>query len=423
MHAHQNNYYFQHQKAEFSQLTTKEVATVGIIGGGLSGINTAIELRGRGINVAVLESRHIGWGASGRNGGQLIRGYSFNPDKFKNSLGAQAVKRFKELGIASVGLVKDRIKQYNIDCDFEAGYCSLATNQKQWDWCRAEYENNLSEQKDFTLYEKDRLFNEVIASDMYCGGLVDSQGGHLHPFKLTTGEAIIAQSLGAAIYQNSEVIKIKKSNSQFLLITSKGQLLCDIVVYCCNAYINKLNLSLDSRAISAGSYIVATKALDSSLIKNTIRKNYAFCDLNTVLDYFRLSKDNRLLYGGRCNYSGIETRNIEKYLRPRMEQTFPLLTNYPVEFQWGGRISIGFNRVPQIGRFNPQVYYAFGYSGHGLNNTHLAGKLIADKIVGESADFDLFNSVWHMKFPPFDFIRGPLTSLVMMGMRIKDKYC
>ena len=424
----QNNYYFQHQATRYPELRETLSADVAIIGGGFTGVNTAIELAARGKSVVLLEAEHIGFGASGRNGGQMIRGYSFDPEAMRSRLGNEATTRFNQLAHESVAIVKQRIKEHDIDCDFTDGYCGLAVTDKQYRTCQDDYnamvDAGLGDQ--FTLYSAEELRQKVIVTDRYKGGLVDHGAGHLHPYKLVTREAAIAQQKGAMMYERSPALTIKPTTSGHIITTPTGTVQCGTVVYCCNAYIKKLNWSVASRAIAAGSYVMATAPLTEEQLAATMPKRYAFCDLNIVLDYYRLSKDNRLLFGGRCNYSGLETTNIERSLRPRMEEVFPVLKGIPVEFCWGGKISVGFNRIPQIGALNDSTYYSCAYAGHGINNTHLAARILANQICDGSPikqptqDFALFSNIFHLQFPPIEFIRGPATSITMMLLRLKD---
>lgn len=416
------NFYYDHEVNSYPALQEDIKIDIAIIGGGFSGINCAFELASKGKQVAVLEASHVGYGASGRNGGQLITGYSFEPENMRGKLGNDKAMRLQELADESVNIVKQRIDEHSIDCDFTEGYCDLAVNAKQWKYCQKKFTSLQAESQSerYQLYDQQQLTSQVLNSSQFKGGLLDRQSGHLHPYKLVTAEAKIATEKGARIFENSAVQSFKKIGNTYQLYLESCTVTCDILVFATNAYNNKLSWRVDGGAISATSYIVATEPLSQEVIQQTIKSDYAFCDLNTVLDYFRLSSDRRLLYGGSCDYSGFKRSNFKEYLTARMLRVFPTLKNQAIEYYWGGNISVGFNRVPQIGRINPQFYHCSAYAGHGINNTHLAARMISDKIINESADFDIFNSVSHLWFPPINSIRGPLTSLYMSYLRAID---
>lgn len=245
--------------------------------------------------------------------------------------------------------------------------------------------------------------------------------GHLHPLNLALGEARAAASLGVSLFEHSRVTHIDYGK-QVEVTTAHGRVTADYLVIGCNAYLNDLNPELGGRVLPAGSYILATEVLDRRLRQRLLPQNMAVCDQNVALDYYRLSADGRLLFGGACNYSGRDPRDIKAFMLPKLLRVFPELAGTAIEFQWGGMIGIGANRLPQIGRLkeHPNVLYAQAYSGHGLNATHMAGKLVAEAIRGESRGFDLFASVPHITFPGGPALRSPLLALGMLWHRMKD---
>ncbi|CAM3130661.1 FAD dependent oxidoreductase [Ectopseudomonas mendocina] len=394
-----------------------------IVGGGFSGLNTAIELAQKGLSVALLEARKIGWGASGRNGGQLIRGVGHDVEQFEAVVGKDGVRQFKLMGLEAVEIVRSRIEQFRIDCDLTWGYCDLANKPAHMDGFaedKAELES-LGYRHELRMVPQERI-HEVVGSDNYHGAMIDMGSGHLHPLNLALGEAAAAQLLGVQLFEESPVTRIDYG-SEVRVHTANGQVRAKYLVLACNAYINGLNPTLSGKVLPAGSYIIATEQLSEEQARQLIPQNMALCDQRVTVDYYRLSADRRLLFGGACHYSGRDPADIAGYMKPKMLKVFPQLADVRIDYQWGGMIGIGANRLPQIGRLKdqPNVFHAQAYAGHGVNATHLAGKLLAEAIAGqESRGFDLFAQVPHMTFPGGKHLRSPLLALGMAWHRLKE---
>ena len=394
-----------------------------IVGGGFSGLNSAIELAQKGLSVALLEAHKIGWGASGRNGGQLIRGVGHGVEQFESVIGAGGVRELKLMGLEAVEIVRQRIEQFNIDCDLTWGYCDLANKPRDlagFAEDKAELES-LGYRHPLRLLQPEQM-HEVVGSSRYVGGLIDMGSGHLHPLNLALGEAAAAQSLGVQLFEDSAVTRIDYG-SEVKVHTAQGVVRAANLVLACNAYLNGLNNNLGGKVLPAGSYVIATEPLSAAEARALIPQNMALCDQRVALDYYRLSADRRLLFGGACHYSGRDPADIAGYMRPKMLAVFPHLADVKIDYQWGGMIGIGANRLPQIGRLKGQanVYYAQAYAGHGVNATHLAGKLLGEAIAGQaSSGFDLFAKVPHMTFPGGKHLRSPLLALGMLWHRLKE---
>lgn len=400
-------------------------ADVCVIGGGFTGLNTAIELAERGFSVALLEAHRIGWGASGRNGGQLIRGVGHDVEQFLDILGEDGVADLKRMGFEAVQIVRERIERFGIDCDLTWGYCDLANKPRDLEAFEAEYAElkRLGYPHDIRRVSR-RNLGEIIGSDRYLGGLVDMGSGHLHPLNLALGEAAAAQQLGVRLFESSSVERIV-TGSKVTVQTAQGAVEADQLVIACNAYIGRLQPHLAGKVLPAGSYIIATERLPDGLAHELLPSNMAVCDQRVALDYFRLSADRRLLFGGACHYSGRDPKDIAAYMQPKMLRVFPQLVGIAVDYQWGGMIGIGANRLPQIGRLpdQPNVYFAQAYAGHGLNATHLAGRLLAEAISGQAQGrFDLFARVPHRTFPGGARLRSPLLALGMLWHRLRERF-
>ena len=409
---------------QFPTLEGEIAADVCIVGGGYTGLNCAIELARRGYAVVLLEARQIGWGASGRNGGQLIRGVGHEVERFRPLLGDDGVRRLKLYGLEAVELVRRRVEEFAIDCDLRWGYCDLANRPEHLDGFVAARDELLAlgYRHQLRLLQAHEM-HQVVGSDRYCGGLIDMGSGHLHPLNLALGEAVAASGLGARLFERSAATRIDYG-AQIRVHSARGQVRADRLILACNAYLAGLQPWLAGKVLPAGSYIVATEPLGEARARQLIPQDMALCDQRVALDYYRLSADRRLLFGGACHYSGRDPADIAAYMRPKMLRVFPQLQGVAIDYAWGGMIGIGANRLPQLGRLPGQanVWYAQAYSGHGLNATHLAAQLLALAIHGEdSAGFDLFARVPHPTFPGGALLRAPLLALGMLWERLKER--
>ncbi|MCO7609718.1 FAD-binding oxidoreductase [Pseudomonas chlororaphis] len=408
---------------DYPALAGELTADVCVVGGGFSGLNTALELAERGFNVVLLEARKIGWGASGRNGGQLIRGVGHGLEQFTKVIGSDGVRQMKLMGLEAVDIVRQRIERLQIPCDLTWGYCDLANKPADLEGFAADAEElrSLGYRHETRLLQADDM-HSVVGSKRYVGGLIDMGSGHLHPLNLALGEARAAQQMGVRLFEHSAVTRIDYG-PEVKVHSARGTVRAKTLVLGCNAYLNDLNPQLGGKVLPAGSYIIATEPLSPAQARELLPQNMAVCDQRVALDYYRLSADRRLLFGGACHYSGRDPKDIAAYMRPKMLAVFPQLAAVKIDYQWGGMIGIGANRLPQIGRLKdqPNVYYAQAYSGHGLNATHLAGKLLGEAISGQhGGGFDLFAKVPHITFPGGKHLRSPLLALGMLWHRLKE---
>ncbi|WP_306800390.1 FAD-binding oxidoreductase [Endozoicomonas sp. YOMI1] len=420
--AHAQSYYAASLNfvTEYPVLEGSLSVDVCIVGGGFSGVATALELAERGYRVAVLEARKIGWGATGRNGGQLIRGMGEKPGQFRNQIGTDGVEAIHRMGFEAVELVRERVRKHRIQCDLKMGYVDAAIKPKQMAGITEDYQSLKTRNyaHELRLLSQDDI-KQYVNTDRYIGGMLDSGSGHLHPLNLCLGEARVAEGLGVQFFEHSPVVKIHKGNLPEVE-TARGSVTCQFLVLAGNAYLGNLEPKIGGKVLPAGSYIIATEQLEDRVWQNLIPQDSAICDVSLALDYFRLSADKRLLFGGMCNYSGRDPKDIVASLRPKMLQVFPHLENVSIEYQWGGMIGIGANRMPQIGRLGTNIYFAQAYSGHGVNATHMAGRVLAEAISGQAERFDVFANIRHITFPGGRYFRSPLLALGMLWYRLKE---
>ena len=402
-------------QTDYPELEGAIEADVAIVGGGFSGVATAVELSERGYKVVLLESNRIGWGASGRNGGQIIGGYGQNPGAFRSTIGSEGVDIVEGMGVECVDIIKQRIEKYNIDCDLKWGYCEVGLKKRHL----KSYQQWAEDDPAMRLLDQDQI-KEYVNSELYLGGYYREDWGHIQPLNLCIGEAKVAQSLGANIFENSQVTNITYGDNP-VVTTQKGSVKAGHVILCGNAYMGKLVPYLDARVLPATSCIIGTEPLSDEQLQQTMVRDVAVCDSRTALDYYRLSADKRLLCGGLSNYTGLEPANAEAVMRNKMAKVFPSLKNVKIDYSWSGRMGISVRRMPQIGRIkNSNILYASGYSGHGVAPTHMTGRLLAEAVDGNTHRFDIMNKMFHLPWPGGKLLRRPAMAAGMMFYKIRD---
>jgi len=419
---HTDSYYAatRNDKTERPVLTEHIEADVCIVGAGFTGISSALHLAEAGFNVVVVEAARTGFGASGRNGGQLVNSYSRDIDTIERNYGKELGKVLGDMAFEGGVIIRERIDKYNIACDYTPGGIFAAFNKNQM--------HELSEQK--TLWERfghtglelldSNGIRQQVQSEVYVGGMLDHTGGHIHPLNLLLGEAAAFEGLGGTIYEDSGVIDLVRSETP-VVKTAHGQVTAQYVLLAGNAYMSGLIPELAARSMPCGTQVVATEVLDESVAGSLIPNNYCVEDCNYKLDYYRVTRDNRLLYGGGVTYGGGDPASIEAFVRSHMEKTFPQLKGVKFDFAWGGDFLLTMSRLPQFGRLTPTIYYAQGYSGHGVTTTHLAGRLIAEAVKGQAERFDAFCQLKHFPFPGGRMFRVPYTMIGAVYYGLRDK--
>ena len=418
---HTGSYYAAtvNEVTSFAALRGDVSADVCVIGAGFTGISTALHLAERGYNVHVVEANKVGWGASGRNGGQMIGGIAGEKQIAKHH-GRDIEELFGELRWAGHEIIRERVDTYAIDCDLKFGYVDVAIKKRHLDDIHHDYERL---QKAGFPHEVRILSREetraCTGTDAYIGALLNMGNGHLHPLNLCIGEANAAVSRGATIYEQSPVIDIQHGDKA-RVVTDRGSISADAVVIAGNAY-HHLERKLRGILFPVNSFIVATEPLSEETVAAINPRDLAICDPNFVLEYYRLSADKRLLFGGRLNYFGDDPKVIEAKHRRKIARHYPQLENVKIDYAWGGTIGVPINRVPQMGRISPNVFYCQGYSGHGVNVTHLAGQIMADAIGGTLERFDVFASVKPFVVPFAHSLSTPMVALGVLYYQIRDR--
>jgi len=419
--AHTGSYYAAtvNDETDFPPLQGEQHADICVIGAGFTGISTALHLAERGYNVHVVEANRVGWGATGRNGGQMIGGISGEVNIAKHH-GQDVEDMFGELRWAGHDIIRQRVEQYGIQCDLKSGYLDVAIKRRHMRDIEADCERltKANFPYEFRILSKDET-RETIGTDAYIGSFLNMCNGHLHPLKLCVGEARAAVSRGATIYEQSPVVNIEHGNKP-KVVTKKGSVSADTVVLAGNAY-HMLERKLRGIMFPVRSFIIATERLTDEQVNRINPQDLAVCDPNFVLKYFRLTVEKRLLFGGRINYFGEDPGFIERKLRTKMTSIYPELANIGIDYAWGGTIGVPVTRVPQLGKITSNVFYCQGYSGHGVNVTHLAGRIMADAVAGSMEQFDLFANVKPLIVPGARIFNKPMVALGVLYYQIKDR--
>lgn len=407
-------------RAEYPVLEGDHEADVCVVGAGFTGLSTALNLAERGYRVAVVEANSVGWGASGRNGGQIGTDFSSGIEKIRDWVGAEDARRLWGLVEESKAIIRDRVSRHDIDCDLTWGYLLAAEKQRQLDELKETQE----------LYRRDYGYEATgivegpevrqhVDSGAYIGGMTDAGAGHLHPLNYCLGLARAAAEAGVGIFEGSRVVEVE-SGAAPAVRTDRGRVRAKFLVLCCNAYLGDLVPKLRRKIMPVGTYIGATEVLGPNRARGLIPRNEAVCDCNFVLNYYRLSPDHRLLFGGRVSYSTMMPPNLPAAMRRKMLEVFPGLEDVAFDFTWGGFVAITVERTPHLGRVGQNVYFAQGFSGQGVAITGIAGKVIAEAIAGQAERFDLFASLPHTTFPGGKLFRTPSLALAMLWYRMRD---
>jgi gamma-glutamylputrescine oxidase len=403
-----SNYYEATRRVELTTHALEgDITTdVAIIGGGISGVSAALHLAERGYKVALLEAETIGWGASGRNGGQVLPGF-----------GPANAKKLWDMSIEAVDLLHAQIQRFGIPCNPEIGYLHAAVKPRHVRELR-EAQEELSElgAPPGSLLEGESL-RARLASPRYLAALTDNISGHIHPLNYTLGLGKAAQAAGAALFSQTRVTKVEPGKT-IKITTPRGAVTANFLICSGGAYLGDLMRPIAGYIMPVGTYIIATE--QRADVAEMIPGNEAVADLNFVLDYFRRSADDRMLFGGRVSYSTLPPPSLKQSMLARAQRVFPQLQNARAEYLWGGNVDISRNRAPHFGRLADNIFFLQGFSGHGVALTGLAGKLAAEAVAGQAERFDIFAAIPHARFPGGAKLRVPALLLATTYFRLRD---
>jgi len=402
-------------------------ADVCIVGAGFSGLSAALHLAGAGRQVTVLEGARVGWGASGRNGGQIVNGLNASLETIGRRYGADTADFVGTLVQEGADIIRGFVAEHAIDCDLKNGNLYVAFDSRQMRALEAKQalwrRHGMDEHE---LLDRESLRRHVV-SPLYVGGMLDASGGHLHPLNLALGEAAALEALGGTIHEGTRVDRLEgESGARPVVVTERGRVSCRTLVLCGNAYLGQSVPSLAPRVMPVSTQVMTTEPLPETLAREILPSDVCVEDVRYILDYYRLVRDPResgprLLFGGGTVYGGTEPADIEAKLRPHLERVFPALRGTRVTHAWSGNFALSFSRVPQLGRLGPSTFHAMGYSGHGVTGSHLFGRLLAEAIEGDGARFARFAALPWIPFPGGQRFRAPYSTIGSWWYAFRDR--
>ena len=393
---------------------------IAVLGAGYSGLSTALHLAEKGYRVAVVEGARIGWGASGRNGGQIVNGLNASLQTIGKRYGQDTANFVAGLVTEGGDIIRERVATYGIQCDLKPGNVFAALTDAHL----RELEARLRLWRSHGIDSQEMLgvdqMRAHVATDRYVGGMIDRKGGHMHPLNLALGEAAAIESLGGRIFEMSPVTSVETDAARPALRTARGEIRARTLVLCGNAYLGGVVPALENRIMPVSTQIMATEPL-GDLARTLMPADTCVEDVRYILDYFRMSADRRLLFGGGTVYGGADPSDIKAKLWKNMLKVFPQLAATRIDYAWSGNFALSFSRVPQMGRIGANTYFAHGYSGHGVTGSHTFGRILAEAIHGDATRFDVFAGLPWIPFPGGRTFRVPYSVMGSWWYGLRDR--
>lgn len=396
-------------------------ADVCVIGGGFTGLSAALNLAEQGLDVVLLEAERIGFGASGRNGGLIGSGQRKDVIEMELEFGLERSRQFWQFAEDAKQTIRDRVARHKIDCDLQYGQLE-GVHKKSYLGLAQRVSDVLAERYDYP-HARSLTREETrarVATDNYLEGLWDEQAMTIHPLSFALGLARAAREAGVRIYENSRVVQYTRSDPATIR-TARGSVKAAFIVLGCNGYLGKLEPRVAGKIMPINNFILTTAQLEEDRANELIPGRYGIHDTRFVVNYYRMSADRRLIFGGGENYRARFPKDVGAFVRPKMLNLFPQLEDVPVDYAWGGTLSVTVKRLPHVGRLAPNLFFAQGYSGHGVSIANFAGKIIAEAIGGTASRFDVFASLPTQTFPGGTLLRFPGMVLGMLYYSLKDR--
>ena len=407
--------------SDFPSLSDSVECDVCVIGAGYTGLSCALHLAQRGYQVVLLESARVGWGASGRNGGQVGSGQRLEQDVLEKMAGKDTARELWHIAEDAKALVRSLIAEHQIQCDYRPGVLHAAHTPAL---AREEQEYAHYLEKHYGYQQiRDVSVSEMqvmIGTRAYYGGTLDEGAGHLHPLNYALGLARAAASAGVRIFEQSPAGSISPGSPK-TITTPAGQVRARHVMLACNGYLDRLEPRIEAMMMPINNFILATEPLGDKLAREINRDDVAVADTKFVINYFKLSADQRLLFGGGENYSPNFPKDIKAFVRKFMLKIYPQLSQTRIDYAWGGTLGITLNRMPHIGRLPDEVYFAQGFSGHGVAMATMAGKLAAEAMDGTASRFDVYSTLPMREFPGGRWLRYPAQVAGMLFYSLRDR--
>jgi len=396
-------------------------ADVCVIGGGFTGLSAALNLAELGKKVVLLEAERIGFGASGRNGGLVGSGQRIEVMDAEKQFGVERSRQLWNFAELAKDEIRNRVAKHDISCDLQKGQFVGVHKRSYVGWAQ-ELSDVLTERYDYPFcYSIDReQVPGYVATNKYFEGFFDPEALTLHPLNYTLGLARAAETAGVQIFENSRVTSYTQTDPA-IVKTATGQVKASFIVLACNGYLGNLEPRTADKIMPINNFMIATEPLGAERAQELISGRFGVHDTRFVVNYYRLSDDHRLLFGGGENYRPGFPKDIGKFVRPYMLKIFPQLKDVGIDYAWGGTLSVTVNRLPHLGRLEPNVFFGQGYSGHGISTANFAGKVIAEAVAGVAGRFDVLANLPTHTFPGGTLLRYPGMVLGMLYYTIKDR--
>ena len=409
-------------QVERPSLEESAQADVCVVGAGFFGLYCALELAKAGKKVIVLEASRVGWGASGRNGGQMIIGFPCGMQRLKGVMGQERAKEMFDESRRAVQMIRGLMRDQQIDCDLVEGHLEVAVLERRvpdltgWiEECQQEWGYDKLQFVDKATMPK------YLNSERYQAGIIDPEGAHIHPLKYVLGLARAVEAAGARIYERTKVEGYDEGMNGVTVRLAGGRIVkCDQLVLGANAYVDKVDRHLSGRTLPVGTFIGTTEVLGESVARSLIPHNHAVYDNQFILEYFRTTADHRLLFGGKCTYLGGQPVNLKESMKANILRAFPQLKDVQMEYAWGGHIDITMRRMPDWGRRGDRVFWAQGFCGHGLVPTRVAATVVTEAMQGNTERLDWFGGIVNPAFPGGERLGGLMQAAGMMYYRVRD---
>ncbi|WP_336232793.1 NAD(P)/FAD-dependent oxidoreductase [Thalassospira sp. CH_XMU1458] len=409
--------------APFAKLEGDQTCDIVIIGGGFTGLSSALHLAERGYDVILLEAHRVGWGASGRNGGQVGSGQRREQDELEQMVGRDDAHKLWDIAEESKDVVKALIAKYNIQCDWKPGILHADHRARFVEHSRTYAEKLQTEYgyEDIRFVDRDEM-RAMLGTEFYHGGSLDTGAGHLHPLNFALGLADAARNAGARIFEGAVVTSYENQAGKVTVKTRDGGVVsANKLILGCNGYLDALDDRVAKRVMPINNFVIATEPLGDDLARELIRDDVAVADSKFVINYYRLSADKRMLFGGGETYGYNFPRDIKAFVSPHMLEVYPQLKDVKIDYGWGGTLAITMNRMPFFEKIEDNIFTASGYSGHGVAMATLAGQIMADAVSGTMERFDVMANIKTPVFPGGKMLRFPMLVAAMLWYSIRDK--
>jgi gamma-glutamylputrescine oxidase len=402
-------------------LTEPVRADVCVIGGGYAGLSAALHLARQGASVRLLEATRIADGASGRNGGQVHNGFRHDYHWFESRLGADFARRIGELAIESRAHLDWLIRTYDIDVQYQPGLLHLCHKKSYVAEARAHVDDVMSRHPEAGLRFVDLdEARSLVKSNDYYGGYLDTRSGHLHALDLALGIARAANQHGALLHEHSPATRISQKASGWEVHTGRASVKARNVIVAGNGYLRNLQPAVEARVMPINNFVVTTEPLGREGAESLIRGRLAVSDSRFVVYYFRITPDDRLLFGGGETYSYQFPNDIAGMVRKHLLHVFPQLKDTRIEYAWGGTLAITTSRLPFVREVEPGLFNASGFSGQGIVVAPFAGKALAEAIGGNRRVFDALAQFPVRRFPGGKYLRWPVLVAAMSWFALRD---